>query len=51
MTWRLLVTEPMDGATNMALDEALLISRSREGAPPTLRFFAWLPPAVSIGYG
>lgn len=48
--WRLLITEPLDGARNMALDEALLIARIRGIAPPTLRFFSWLPPAVSLGY-
>ncbi len=49
--WRLLVTEPLDGASNMALDEALLLARVRRIAPPTVRFFSWSPPAVSIGYG
>jgi lipoate-protein ligase A len=49
--WRLLITEPTDGATNMAIDEALWRSRQAGGAPPTLRFFAWAPPAVSLGYG
>lgn len=49
--WRLLVTEPLDGATNMALDEAILQARIREIAPPTLRFFSWDPPTVSLGYG
>ena len=49
--WRLLVTEPLDGATNMALDEAILLARIREIAPPTLRFFSWEPPTVSLGYG
>ena len=49
--FRLLVTEPLDGAANMALDEALLLSRLRGTGPPTLRFFAWQPPAVSLGYG
>jgi lipoate-protein ligase A len=49
--WRLLVTEPLDGAGNMALDEALLLSRLGGLAPPTLRFFSWRPPAVSLGYG
>jgi lipoyl(octanoyl) transferase len=51
VTWRLLVTEPADGATNMALDEALWRGRLAGTAPPTLRFFAWVPPTVSIGYG
>ncbi len=50
-TWRLLVTEPADGATNMAIDEALWRGRQAGTAPPTLRFFAWAPPTVSLGYG
>ena len=49
--FRLLVTEPQDGAANMALDEALLLGRLRHGSPPTLRFFGWAPPAISLGYG
>jgi lipoyl(octanoyl) transferase len=49
--FRLLVTEPLDGAMNMALDEALLESRLADAAPPTLRFFAWDPATVSLGYG
>lgn len=49
--WRLLLTEPLDGATNMALDEAILQARIQEIAPPTLRFFSWDPPTVSLGYG
>ncbi len=35
----------------MAVDEALLVARLRGTAPPTVRFFAWSPPAVSLGYG
>lgn len=49
--FRLLVTEPLDGALNMALDEALLLGRLANAAPPTLRFFAWRPPTISLGYG
>ena len=49
--WRLLVTEPADGATNMAIDEALWRGRQAGASPPTLRFFAWAPPTVSLGYG
>ncbi|MBI4588823.1 MAG: lipoate--protein ligase family protein, partial [Candidatus Rokubacteria bacterium] len=49
--WRLLVTEPLDGAHNMALDEAILLARIRGIAPPTLRFFSWTPPTISLGYG
>ena len=49
--WRLLVTEPADGATNMAIDEILWTGRRAGTAPPTLRFYAWRPPTVSLGYG
>lgn len=49
--WRLLVTAPLDGAANMALDETLLLARLSGAAPPTLRFFAWDPPTLSLGYG
>jgi lipoyl(octanoyl) transferase len=51
MSWRLLVTEPCDGATNMAIDETLWRGRQAGTAPPTLRVFAWHPPTVSLGYG
>ena len=50
-TWRLLVTEPSDGATNMAIDEALSLGRRAGTSPATLRFFAWDPPTVSLGFG
>jgi lipoyl(octanoyl) transferase len=49
--FRLLVTPPAPGAWNMAADEALFLGRLRGESPPTLRFFAWDPPAVSLGYG
>jgi lipoate-protein ligase A len=49
--WRLLVAEPTDGPTNMAIDEALWRGRRAGTSPPTLRFFAWAPPTVSLGYG
>ncbi len=49
--WRLLVTEPAEGATNMAIDEAIWRGRRADASPPTLRFFAWAPPTVSLGYG
>jgi len=49
--WRLLVTEPVDGAINMAIDEAVWRGRQAGSTPPTVRFFAWDPPTVSLGYG
>ena len=45
------MTEPCDGATNMAIDEAVWRARQAGVAMPTLRFFAWEPPTVSLGYG
>ena len=49
--FRFLVTAPTTGAANMALDEALLTSRLDKLGPPTIRFFAWRPPTISLGYG
>lgn len=48
--WRLLDTSLNDAFYNMALDEAILIARSRNLVPNTIRFFRWQPSAVSIGY-
>lgn len=33
----------------MAIDAALLEAAAREETPPTLRFYGWSPPAVSLG--
>jgi len=49
-TWRLVHTPATDGATNMAVDEAILRAVAEGQAPPTLRFFAWTPPCLSLGY-
>lgn len=34
----------------MAIDEAVFREVGRNGGPPTLRFYGWSAPAVSIGY-
>jgi len=34
----------------MALDEAILLAVAEGQVPPTLRFYTWHPPCVSIGY-
>jgi lipoate-protein ligase A len=49
-TWRLLITSPMDGATNMAIDEAILQTLAEGHGLPTIRFFQWSPPCLSLGY-
>jgi len=49
MIWRLLLDGAASGAWNMAVDEALLLSYGRPRTPPTLRFYSWQPPCVSLG--
>ncbi|HEX6059677.1 MAG TPA: lipoate--protein ligase family protein [Gemmatimonadaceae bacterium] len=46
--WRLLLSEPLDGAGNMALDEAL---QERAGATRecVLRVYSWRRPTLSLG--
>jgi lipoate-protein ligase A len=49
-SWRLLVDTPADGAWNMAVDEVLLDGVAAGMTPPTLRFYEWTPPCLSLGY-
>ncbi|KYP80489.1 lipoate--protein ligase family protein [Ferroacidibacillus organovorans] len=49
-TFRLLNTGPSSAAMNMAIDEAILLSTSQGDVPPTLRFYAWERPSLSLGY-
>ena len=46
---RLIVDSPAAGAWNMAVDEALLSSAVRLRRP-TLRFYFWEEPTLSLGY-
>lgn len=49
-TWRLLIEEePRSGAANMAFDQAIAMACAAGESPPTLRFYRWQPPAVSLG--
>jgi lipoate-protein ligase A len=48
-TWRLIVTSPLSGAENMAIDEALLHSFDPALSLPVLRLYGWNPPALSLG--
>ncbi len=50
VTWRLINTGVSDGAANMAIDEAIMRSVAEGRSPPTLRFYGWAPPCVSVGY-
>ncbi|HTZ38731.1 MAG TPA: biotin/lipoate A/B protein ligase family protein [Syntrophales bacterium] len=49
-SWRLLPFRVSHAGENMAIDEAVFRLNRLEGMPPTLRFFGWIPPAVSLGY-
>ncbi|MDI6839766.1 MAG: lipoate--protein ligase family protein [bacterium] len=46
---RVINTCPANGFYNMALDEALFESL-KHGGEPTLRFYTFSPPAITIGY-
>ncbi len=48
--WRLLHTEERDGPTNMAIDEAILQAVTANHVLPTLRFYGWHPPCLSVGF-
>ncbi len=45
----LVIDSPAEGAWNMALDEALLLSAEQEGIA-WLRFYTWQEPTLSLGY-
>lgn len=48
--WRLLTSGAASGAANMAVDEAILEAVRSGDSRPTLRLYAWGPPALSLGY-
>lgn len=47
---RVLRDQQNDGPTNMAVDEAIMISVGAGDQPATLRLYRWSPPALSLGY-
>ncbi len=50
MEWRLIKGNYHTGFMNMAIDEAIMIAHREGLVPPTIRFYQWSPPAVSLGY-
>lgn len=50
VTWRFVNTGFASPAENMAIDEAIVIAHSKGEVPPTLRFYQWNPPTLSLGY-
>lgn len=47
--WRYIPPLNLDGATQMAIDEWLLIQHQHNNQPSCLRFYTWNPPALSLG--
>ncbi|MHC5110950.1 MAG: lipoate--protein ligase family protein [Planctomycetota bacterium] len=50
LPFRLINDRPLDGPTNMARDEALMLAVGEGDSPPTLRLYEWSPPTISLGY-
>src|SRR5690606_5509928 len=48
-TWRLLNTGAADGATNMAIDEAMLLAVAAGRARAALRCYGGQPPCLTLG--
>jgi len=48
--WRFLLTGTHTASENMAIDHAILTAHSKGLVPPTVRFYGWMPSAISIGY-
>lgn len=49
--WRLVHSSPADGATNMAVDEAILGAVASGAVASTLRLYSWSPACLSLGRG
>lgn len=47
--WRLIPPMEAEGSLQMSIDEWLLTQHKDHGHPPTLRFYTWNPPAISLG--
>ena len=49
-SWRLIIEDfGRSGPVNMALDQAIAESAAAGNVLPTLRFYRWDPPSVSLG--
>lgn len=49
MKWRAIGLEANDAYFNMAIDQAIMEELANKRTEPTIRFYTWLPSAVSIG--
>jgi lipoyl(octanoyl) transferase len=50
LKWRIVVSDKLSSAGNMAVDEAILNGVIAGTSPPTIRFYDWLLPTASYGY-
>ncbi len=50
MEWRILPFNSYTGAENMAIDEAVFEAQEKKKSPPTIRFYTWKKPCLSLGY-
>ena len=48
--WRVILSDPLPGSLNMAMDSAILAAVERNEVPTTLRLYSWDPPCISMGY-
>ena len=48
--WRFIEEGKGDGVANMVTDQAILQACNEGKAPPTLRFYGWNRPTLSLGY-
>ncbi|GGE73824.1 lipoate--protein ligase family protein [Priestia taiwanensis] len=49
-TWRFIQSGSCSPSYNMALDEMILNWQSEKKFPPTVRFYQWAVPTLSVGY-
>src|SRR5207253_5138684 len=50
MAWQLIIDGPLDGASNMAIDAALLDDVESSELPRSIiRFYGWSSPTISLG--
>jgi lipoate-protein ligase A len=50
MIWRFIPFRQLNAFENMAMDEAIFRENQRRDTPPTLRFYGWSSPSISLGY-
>lgn len=48
--WRIIVSDKLSSAENMAIDEAVMNGVIEGSSLPTIRFYDWVQPTASFGY-